>query len=124
MKIQFEAAQRREAQESGEGVDTFALPAPGADGGAALGLRAACPATGQPQALGPCSTCKTSNDRVLMQARAAARHAAFEPPFLQQGSLKRWGRVLESLDALLTRVACLESALEGVATGEGDQTLV
>ena len=57
---------------------------------------------------------------VTPQARAAARHSAFEPAWLLQGSLKRWGRVLDSLDALLTQIACLESALEGVATAEGD----
>ncbi len=55
---------------------------------------------------------------MLVQARAAARHAAFEPPFLLVSSLAGWRRVLDSLDALLTRVACLESALEA-AVGEG-----
>jgi hypothetical protein len=54
------------------------------------------------------------------QARAAARHAAFEPAWLLHGSLKRWGRVLGALDSLLTQIACLESALEGVATAEGE----
>lgn len=53
------------------------------------------------------------------QARAAARHAAFEPACLLRGTLKRWGRVLDALDSLLTQIACLESALEGVATVEG-----
>ncbi len=33
-------------------------------------------------------------------------------------SLRGWVRVVDSLDALLTRVACLESVLEG-ATFEG-----
>jgi len=55
---------------------------------------------------------------LIEQARTAARHAAFEPPFLMNTRLSGWRRVLDSLDTLLTRVACLESALEG-ATGEG-----
>ena len=62
-----------------------------------------------------CSQCCLASP----QARAAARHTAFEPTWLLQGSLKRWGRVLDSLDSLLTQIACLESALEGVATAEG-----
>lgn len=33
--------------------------------------------------------------------------------------LSGWRRVLEAVEALLTRVACLESAIEG-ATGEGE----
>lgn len=55
---------------------------------------------------------------MLAQARMAAEHAAFEPPFLMTSSLAGWRRVINALDAVLTRVACLESALEG-ATGEG-----
>lgn len=36
--------------------------------------------------------------------------------------LSGWRRVLEAVEALLTRVACLESAIEG-ATGEGEAHL-
>ena len=52
------------------------------------------------------------------QARTSALQAAFEPPFLMASRLAGWRRVVEAVEALLTRVACLESAIEG-ATGEG-----
>mmetsp|Transcript_18549 Transcript_18549/g.55979 ORF Transcript_18549/g.55979 Transcript_18549/m.55979 type:complete len:703 (-) Transcript_18549:245-2353(-) len=54
---------------------------------------------------------------LLLQARTSALQAAFEPPFLMTSRLSGWRRVLEAVEALLTRVACLESAIEG-ATGE------
>ena len=46
----------------------------------------------------------------------------FEPPFLAPGMrLSRWAEITAALDSLITRIASLESALEG-ATGEGATT--
>lgn len=53
------------------------------------------------------------------EARKPCRHAEFEPPFLAPGlRLHRWKAVISAVDMLVTRIAAMESALEG-ATGEG-----
>lgn len=54
----------------------------------------------------------------MLQAQASAVQASFEPPFLRTSRLAGWRHVGEAVEALLSRVACLESAVEG-ATGEG-----
>jgi len=47
------------------------------------------------------------------------RQAEFEPPFLAPRlRLHKWGAVIDAVDKLVTRIASLESALEG-AYGEG-----
>ena len=47
------------------------------------------------------------------------RQAEFEPPFLAPClRLHKWGAVIDAVDKLVTRIASLESALEG-AYGEG-----
>ena len=54
-----------------------------------------------------------------MQAAIRGRQAEFEPPFLAPRlRLHKWGAVINAVDTLVTRVASLESALEG-AYGEG-----
>ncbi len=51
--------------------------------------------------------------------RLRGRQAEFEPPFLAPRlRLHKWGAVINAVDTLVTRIASLESALEG-AYGEG-----
>ena len=63
----------------------------------------------------PQSVAITELRPLLANCRALMGVAAKEPPFLsrRQVLLSTWGPVLGSLDNLVTRVAALESLLEG-----------
>jgi len=78
---------------------------------------------GQGQSTLQMATCSTASPfpclGTMQSVFCHRRQAEFEPPFLAPRlRLHKWGAVIDAVDKLVTRIASLESALEG-AYGEG-----